>query len=117
MDRDPLTTGSAEINRLLERVEAGDRQAFDELFATHRPYLRQLIELRLDQRVRTRVDPSDIVQETQLEAFRRLDDYLARRPMSFRLWLRKTACERLIMAHRFHLKARRRTVGREIPLP
>src|SRR5262249_29296707 len=64
-----------------------------------------------------RVDPSDIVQEAQLEAFRRLADYLERRPMSFRLWLRKTAQERLLMAERQHLEAARRSVGREVPLP
>jgi RNA polymerase sigma-70 factor (ECF subfamily) len=37
--------------------------------------------------------------------------------MAFRLWLRKTAQERLLMAERFHLGAARRAVGREVPLP
>jgi RNA polymerase sigma-70 factor (ECF subfamily) len=48
-----------------------------------------------------------------MEAHRRLDDYLARRPMPFRLWLRKTAYERLRMLRRRHLGAGRRAVGRE----
>jgi RNA polymerase sigma-70 factor (ECF subfamily) len=111
------TTDSSATDRLLQQVQAGDRQAFEDLFASHRPYLRQVIAMRLDPRLRARLDTSDVVQETQLEAFRRLPDYLARRPMSFRLWLRKTACERLIMAQRHHLKAGRRTVGREVALP
>jgi hypothetical protein len=42
-----------------------------------------------DPRLRPRVDPSDVVQEAQLDAFRRLADYLQRRPVPFRLWLRK----------------------------
>jgi len=100
-----------------ERVGAGDPQAFDELFARHRPYLRQVIELRLDSKLRARVDPSDIVQETQLEAFRRLADYLERRPMAFRLWLRKTAHERLLMVQRHHRGAARRSIRREVQLP
>ncbi len=73
--------------------------------------------MRLDPKVRPRVDPSDVVQETQLEAFRRLADYLERQPMPFRLWLRKTAYERLLMVQRHHLRAARRAVGREVGLP
>jgi RNA polymerase sigma-70 factor (ECF subfamily) len=37
--------------------------------------------------------------------------------LPFRLWLRKTAYERLLMLHRRHVAAARRTVGREEPLP
>jgi RNA polymerase sigma-70 factor (ECF subfamily) len=83
----------------------------------HRPYLCRVVELRLDRRLRARVDPSDVVQEAQLEAFRRLPDYFARRPMAFRLWLRKTAQERLLMLRRFHLGAEKRAAKREVPLP
>src|SRR5262249_6787533 len=56
---------SAETQRLLEEVRTGNAQAFEELFARHRPYVRQVIELRLDPKLRARVDPSDIVQQTQ----------------------------------------------------
>ncbi len=37
--------------------------------------------------------------------------------MPFRLWLRKTACERLLKLHRRHLKTQKRSVQREVPLP
>jgi RNA polymerase sigma-70 factor (ECF subfamily) len=114
---DELAPDSAETQRLLEQVRAGDRLAFEQLFTRHRPFLLRVIELRLDPRLRARVDPSDVVQETQLEAFRRLEDYLERQPMPFLLWLRKTACERLLMAQRQHVGAARRAVGREVPLP
>jgi RNA polymerase sigma-70 factor (ECF subfamily) len=114
---DEMAADSAETQGLLELVCAGDRAAFDRLFALHRPYLQKVIALRLDQRLRARVDPSDVVQEAQLEAYRRLPDFVARRPMSFRLWLRKTAQERLLMLRRFHLGAARRDAGREVPWP
>jgi RNA polymerase sigma-70 factor (ECF subfamily) len=114
-------TGPAEnssgIAALLERVEAGDRTAFESLFGIHRAYLRQVVDIRMAGPLRVRVDPSDIVQEAQLEAFRRLDDYVKRKPMPFRLWLRRTAVEQLIMAQRRHLGADRRAVGREVPIP
>jgi RNA polymerase sigma-70 factor (ECF subfamily) len=102
---------------LLGRIRAGERAAFEELFARHRPLLRKLVEFRLDARLRARVDPSDVVQDTQLEAYRQLPSFLERKPMPFRLWLRKTAQERLRMVERQHLEAARRSVGREMPLP
>jgi RNA polymerase sigma-70 factor (ECF subfamily) len=102
---------------LLRRAGRGEPEAFDRLFARHRAYLLKVVELRLDGRVRARIDPSDVVQETMMEAVRRLPDYLLRRPMAFRLWLRKTAQERLLMAERFHLGSARRSVRREVPLP
>jgi RNA polymerase sigma-70 factor (ECF subfamily) len=101
----------------LERAAAGDPAAFDELFARQRDFLRVVVQLRMDARLRARVDPSDVVQEAQLDAFRRLRDFLDRRPMPFRLWLRRTVRERLLKVQRRHLDAGRRDAGRDVPLP
>ena len=114
---DEVAPDSAYTQELLRQARIGDRQAFEKLFARYRSELRRVIALRLDPKIRTRMDPSDVVQETQLEAFCRLPDFLERRPMPFRLWLRKTAYERLLDARRQHVQAARRAVGREIPLP
>ncbi|HEY2827468.1 MAG TPA: sigma-70 family RNA polymerase sigma factor, partial [Pirellulales bacterium] len=104
---------SQQTKQLLECAAKGDRQAFDRLFAKHRPELRNLISLRMDFRLRKRLDPSDIVQETQMIAYRRLHDYLERGPMPFQLWLRKTAQQRLVDAQRMHFDRRRRSLHRE----
>jgi RNA polymerase sigma-70 factor (ECF subfamily) len=112
-----VSPDAVEIQELLRQAGAGNRDAFAKLFARFRSELRRMVALRLDRRLRARVDASDIVQETQLEALRRLPEYLERRPMPFRLWLRKTAQERLLVVQRQHLRAARRTVDREVPLP
>lgn len=106
-----------DTDRLLDQVRAGDRQALDRLLAEHRPYLRGVVELRLDPKLKSRVDASDVVQEAQIEAVRRVDDYLAKPALPFRLWLRQIACDRLIMAHRQHVGADKRAISRETPLP
>jgi RNA polymerase sigma-70 factor (ECF subfamily) len=111
-----LDPDSAETSSLLQQIERGDREAFGRLFERHRSGLLDFIDLRLDPRIRSRVDPSDVAQETQLEAFRRLTDYLKRRPLPFRVWLRKTAYDRIAKVRRFH-QAARRAVGREAALP
>lgn len=108
---------SGETQELLARIGAGEAEAFNRLFVRYQPWLRRLVELRLDGRMRARLDPSDVVQETQLEAFRRLGGFVKEPPMPFRLWLRKTLEERLRMAERRHLETRGRTVRRELTLP
>lgn len=108
---------SPETQQLLARIQSGDAHAVSALLAAHQRELRQFVALRLDTRLRARLDPSDVVQEAELEVFRRLEDYLRRRPMPFRLWLRKTAYERMLMLRRQHVETGRRTVDREQPLP
>ena len=108
---------SAETQRLLDRARAGKPRAIDHLLEHHRPYLRRLIELRLDPGMRARVDPSDVVQDAQLEAVRRMSTYLELPPMAFRLWLRQLAFDRLLMMRRRHVEAAQRTVNRDVALP
>ncbi len=108
---------SAETQSLLQQAQAGDPEAFEQLFTSHRAYLRKTVELRLDPKLRSRVDPSDVVQEINLEAFRRLSTYLEQQPMPFRLWLRQIAYDHTLKARRHHLGTARRAAGREVSLP
>jgi RNA polymerase sigma-70 factor (ECF subfamily) len=114
---DHVVPDSAETQRLLEEVRTGNAKAFDQLLTRHRPYLQQLVELRMDPLLRPRLDPSDVVQEAQLEAARRLESYLDASPLPFRLWLRQLAQDRLLMMRRRHVKAARRSVSQEVSLP
>jgi RNA polymerase sigma-70 factor (ECF subfamily) len=101
---------------LLDEVAQGDRQALEQLLTRHRPALRDFVDCHLDPAIRGRVDPSDVVQETHLEVVRRIDDYLAQRPMPFHLWLRKKAYDRVLNLRRDH-RRRRRSVDREVAWP
>jgi RNA polymerase sigma-70 factor, ECF subfamily len=114
---DEVTPDSAETRSLLEQVRAGSSAAFEQLFAQYRAELHRFVALRLDPKLQARLDASDVVQETQLDAFRQLADFLRRQPMPFRLWLRKTAYQRLLMLRRQHLAAERRAVSCEVALP
>src|SRR4051794_12258873 len=99
--------------QLLRAVRAGDRAALDQLLTQHRPFLRGFVELRIDPHLRSRVDPSDVVQEAQIEAVRRVEGYLKKPAMPFRLWLRQIAFDRLLMLRRRHVEADRRSTSRE----
>jgi RNA polymerase sigma-70 factor (ECF subfamily) len=105
-----------ETQRLLQAISGGDQEALSSLLEQHRSYVRGLVTLRLDSRLRARVDASDIVQEAQLEAARRVSSYLQEPALPFHLWLRRIAYERLLMARRRHV-ASCRDVEREAVLP
>jgi RNA polymerase sigma-70 factor (ECF subfamily) len=88
---------------LLVRARAGDGIAFNRLFEHYRPYLARMVRFRMDERLRHRVDPSDVVQETHLEALRRFRAYIEHPDVPFRLWLRQLAAERISKLRRYHL--------------
>jgi RNA polymerase sigma-70 factor (ECF subfamily) len=112
-----VTPDSARTSALLDALDAGDRSALGRLLDRQRPALRAFVDVRLDGRLRARLDPSDIVQEAQLEVARRVDAFLEQRPMPFHLWVRKLAYQRLLNARRDHLQRAKRAAGRERPLP
>jgi RNA polymerase sigma-70 factor (ECF subfamily) len=108
-----MTDLEPDTEELLRRAGEGDRQARGALLQRHRQRLRRMVALRMDRRLAARLDPSDVVQETLAEADRRLDDYLAGRPLPFYPWLRQLAWDRLVEQHRRHVRAVRRSVLRE----
>ena len=105
----------AETDDLVERAARGDETAKHLLLGRHRDRLKRMVAVHLDRRLAARVDPSDIVQEALLDAHRDLSDYLHRRPLPLYPWLRQLAWERLLKWHRAHLRAQKRSVGREEP--
>jgi RNA polymerase sigma-70 factor (ECF subfamily) len=74
-----------------------------------------MVRLRLDRRLKGRIDPSDVLQEAYVEALERFPDYLAEPDMPFFLWLRFLTVQRLVTMHRRHLHVRARDAGREQP--
>src|ERR1700733_7917504 len=100
----------------IDRLRGGDRGALAELFDKHRDRLRRMVELRIDARVRGRLDPSDVLQEAFLDVARDLDSYLADPKLPPLLWLRLHVGRRLTTLHRKHLGTRMRDAGLEISL-
>ena len=111
----PIANDSTQTEDLLKRISRGDRAAVGLLLEAQRNYLRRLIDLRMENDLRGRVDPSDVVQETLLVVSRRVKDFIERRPTTFRLWIRRKAIERLIELRRKH-RAGKRSVRREMRL-
>ena len=77
-----------------------------------RAYLRLLARLQFDPRLRAKVDPSDLVQQTLVQAFRALDQFGGETDAELAAWLRRILARNLAHALR-DLGRAKRDVARE----
>ena len=113
---DEMSPPLGQVPGLVARAAAGDRVAIVELLGRYRPRLRRMVALRLDPRLRGRVDASDVIQEGYLDAMRRLDGYIRDPSVPFYIWLRFLVGQRVQEHHRRHLDTPGRDVGREVSI-
>jgi RNA polymerase sigma-70 factor (ECF subfamily) len=86
--------------------------AREEVFARARDYLRILARVGLDPRLRSKVDESDVVQQSLLEAHRDWDQFRGSTPAERFAWLRQILARNLSNLLREFTRARR-DVARE----
>ena len=110
------TPESDDTLNLVSRAVQGDAESLSQLMERYRARLNRMVSLRIDRRLKGRVDASDVVQEALMDAARRLEDYAADPPMGFYVWLRWITGERLQNAHRHHLGTQKRDAGQEVSL-
>lgn len=105
----------AGVEALIERARGGDEAALAELFECYRARLRRMVDLRMDRRLRGRIDASDVLQDAYLNLSRKLEGYNQREGLPFFLWLRLVTGECLVDLHRRHLTSKR-DAGLEVSL-
>lgn len=101
------------IAALLVRAAEGDEQAAGEVVTAYDDRLRRVIRVRLDRRLLRRVDVDDVLQETHMEAVKRLPEFFKQDGTSLLIWLRFLAVQRCITLARRHLVAAARDTRRE----
>ncbi len=110
-----MNRGENESNSKPE-FEVADVSELARVLELERPRLEQMLELRLHPRVAGRIDAEDILQDTFLEASRRLEEFHRSKPFSsLFLWLRFLAVQRLHQEHRRHFGAHR-DAAREVSI-
>jgi RNA polymerase sigma-70 factor (ECF subfamily) len=80
---------------LLQRARLGDQEAAEMLFARYRPALRRWARGRLPQWARHLAETDDIVQDTLLRTFKRLDGFEHRGEGGFHAYLREVLVNRI----------------------
>jgi len=106
-------SSSGPIAEWLARARSGDAAARDRLFAACRSYVATVARCHLQRGLAARVDASDIVQQSLLEAHRGFDRFAGESPAQWLAWLRGIATHNALDAARGHRVAARRAAGRE----
>jgi RNA polymerase sigma-70 factor, ECF subfamily len=106
----------SENDELLRLASAGDPESWEALVGQSRARLRRMVAFRLDHRLQGRVDPSDVLQDAYLEAWKDLGAFLSKPSMPFFLWLRSVAGSKLRELHRHHLGVQMRDPRREVSI-
>jgi len=100
---------------LIQRCRHGEPEAREQLFERYRDYLRLLAQAQLGRYLRAKCDPSDIVQQTLLEAHRDFAQFAGNEEAEFLAWMRQILAHNLYNETR-HFAAQQRDAAREVSL-
>jgi len=95
------------MNDILKRLGSGGKSGLVDLFSQYRDRLLRMVRFRLNQSLRGRIDPEDILQEAYIEISRRINDYIASPDVSFYVWIRQITWQTLIDCHRVQMGQKR----------
>ena len=107
------STSSTPSVKLLERAREGDADSLGLLLRKYFRYLNSLSRQHTDERIRMRVSPSDVVQETLLEAHRDFAGFAGASIEEFTGWLRKILFNNLATAIENHVLTAKRDIRKQ----
>lgn len=102
--------------KLLHQARAGQASALGSLLQWYVKYLALLASTQLDQRLRRRVSPSDIVQETLLAAHRDFAAFRGESQGELLAWLRQILIHSIHRTIARHVKAEKRDIRRDVSI-
>src|SRR5215471_13637506 len=80
---------SETVSGLLAKARSGDRAALDRLFTLCRDYVSLLAQAQIAHSIRSKLDASDLVQQTLLEAYRGFSAFKGGTEAEWLSWLRR----------------------------
>ena len=98
---------------LLARAQAGSEEAFGDLLELYRGYLLAVAGKEMDRAIQAKAGPSDVVQDTFLEAPRLFDRFEGEAADQFLAWLRTLLHHKLLEQHAHYQATQKRQLDRE----
>jgi RNA polymerase sigma-70 factor, ECF subfamily len=108
-------TESVRFSVLIEGARRGDAECRDRLFSLCRSYLGFIARSQVETWLRRKVDASDLVQETMLEACRDFDRFDGRTEQEWLAWLKRIMTHNAADFVRRYRGTAKRAAGREVP--
>lgn len=113
---DVSSSSTSHAEDYLAQAIAGCGESLGRLLELYRNYLKILVVGQLNRRLNARVSPSDIVQDTFLEANQGFRGFRGRTSREFAGWLRAILLHNLHRVVDEHVRAQKRDVRREVSL-
>ena len=101
---------------LIRLAKQGETSALGQLLTSYHNYLTLLASTQLNVRLQARISPSDIVQETFLQAHKAFGQFRGTTEAELLVWLRRILATRLAKMVEKNIIAGKRDVRREISL-
>ena len=107
---------TARIAGWLAAARAGDAAARDRLFAACRSFVATAARFHLQRRLQAKVDASDVVQQSLLEAHHGFDGFAGETPQEWLAWLKRIVAHNAFDVAKRYRGTAKRDAGREVPL-
>jgi RNA polymerase sigma-70 factor (ECF subfamily) len=104
------------VNELINRARGGSGSSIGVLLQLYRNYLTVLATTQIERRLRARLSPSDVVQETMLRAHKNFGQFRGASEPELVGWLRQILVNNLAKFVEQHVLAARRDVRREVSI-
>jgi len=104
---------SQELNQLIDAAKRGDEASLGSLLGHYRQYLTLLARVQIGRQLQQKVDASDIVQDTFLEAHRGVADFRGDSQAQFVQWLKAILAAKLANMVRHYVGTQLRDVRLE----
>jgi RNA polymerase sigma-70 factor (ECF subfamily) len=108
-----MDTGGVSYEKLLRNARAGETEALGRLLETYRSYLTLCSRLQVDGRLQSKANPSDLVQETFLQAHRGFDGFRGTTEAELIAWLRRILVSQVAKLVRRHYGTKSRDMRLE----
>ncbi len=115
-DNSSAASNRANANSLIGRARSGSKSSLGLLLEQYRNYLIVLAATQIEKRLRPRVSPSDVVQETMLRAHKNFGQFRGTTEQELLAWLRQILVNNLARFVEQHMLAARRDVRREVSI-
>jgi RNA polymerase sigma-70 factor (ECF subfamily) len=102
------------VSRLIEKARQGDAPCRDQLFELCRSYLGFAARAQVESWLKRKVDASDLVQQTLLEAYRDFDGFQGHSEQEWLAWLRRILAHNVSDFIRRYRGTAKRQVRREV---
>ena len=115
-DHDGSQNGPADFDDLVQMARGGDKKAIGQLIDRWRKYLLLIANENLEQELHAKIAPSDIVQQSMMDAQNNIANFRGVSEAEFQAWVRQILRNNVHAARRKYKTSQQRNVKREIEI-